>query len=732
MSSTHQRTDEEVFTAALSFKSKGEQDEFVITTCAGDNQQRERVLSLLVSHRRLAKETTAFVLDKPDEVCNALMAEETISIGEQIGPYRIMQLLGEGGMGLVYQAEQTAPIRRRVALKLLKPGMDSQKVLARFELERQALAGMEHPGITRVLDAGLADSGRPYFVMELVKGIAITDYCHTHQLKAWDCIQLLIQVCSAIQHAHQRGIIHRDIKPSNILVAQGDSGPVPKIIDFGIAKLINDSMNHGDHFTLHGEMIGTPEYMSPEQALSSAEGVDTRTDVYSLGVLLYELLTGETPLAGVNSEVGLSRLRQLFRESKMELPSQRVARRRTANTSNANPASVDEGNPEKFLKGDVDCIVMKALARDPNDRYQTVSDLKRDLERFVNGLPIEAAPPSVFYQFKKLVKRHRIIAATASLAILVVAVSSATAILFGLVANDRLKEVLAMQKDLKVERDRAVDAERKTRLLAQSFLLPFVFDSALKTFCREHWDDLIEVNPKLKSLGAPKEEEPLHQDVQHTVIDSNLMDPDARLIGLGDEKWLARVLSDISKRDIGNMLVGPQSVAIGETITVEASTIEPLDASDTTVVQAVPLSPTAGFFPPERVTTFKFSNATKKAYLSIFCEEIRAIDPLLPVAAEAEDSLGLCLLDMQRPDLALPHFHESVRIRENFPELQAQTLQTQLFIANCLYRLKKTADANRTIAKVRSDINTSSQALDANNIEHLNKSANAIENENKQ
>ena len=731
MNNTDQHTDEDVFTTALALKTAEEQDRYVATTCAEDSSQQDRVLNLLASHRKLAKVQTTFVLDMPDKVCNELMAEEPVSIGEQIGPYRIMQLLGEGGMGLVYQAEQVTPIRRRVALKLLKPGMDSQKVLARFELERQALAGMEHPGITKILDAGLADSGRPYFVMELVKGNAITEYCRTHQLKPLECIHLMIHVCSAFQHAHQRGIIHRDIKPSNVLVAHGDSGPVPKIIDFGIAKVINDSMGRSDHFTLHGEMVGTPEYMSPEQALSSAEGVDTRTDVYSLGVLLYELLTGETPLAGVDSGVGLIRLRQLFRDSRMEMPSQRVARRRATNVSHEHPHFADEGKPERFLQGDVDCIVMKALAREPNDRYQSVSELKRDLERFVAGMPIEAAAPSFLYQLKKLINRHRVIASVASTACLFVIVASAIAIWFGLVANDRLRDVLAMQSELQIERDRAVDAERKARLLAQTYLAPAVLDQSIRRFCIEHWDQLIEVNPKLKSLPIPKENEPLHTDIQITIFDSNLIEPDERLIVLGESKWLVKILSEISKKDIGPLLmVAPQAYTIGEAVPVDSLAPTPVGESNSVPAQPVPADAASAIdttFFAEREVTHTFPIAAKKAYLSIFCEELRAIDPQLPVVADAEDSLGLCLMDMQRPDLAIARFRESIRIRESYPELHAQTLQAQLFTADCLKRLDKDAESKLAVDKVRSELTANTQTLDASIADHLNKIADAIE-----
>lgn len=731
MSNEHQQTDEEVFTTALAFESIEEQEYHVATNCGGDNQQKDRVLCLLKSHQQLSRVKTTFVLDRPNKVCSELMLEDSVAEGEHIGPYRVMQLLGEGGMGLVYQAEQISPIRRRVAIKVLKPGMDSQKILARFELERQALAGMEHPCITRILDAGLADSGRPYFVMELVKGIAITEYCRGNHLGPLHCIQLMIHVCNAIQHAHQRGIIHRDIKPSNILVAQGDNGPIPKIIDFGIAKVVNDSMSHGGHFTLHGEMIGTPEYMSPEQALSNAEEVDTRTDVYSLGVLLYELLTGETPLAGVDSEVGLSRLRQLFRDSKIEMPSQRVARCRSTIKPTEHQTTSVEIKPEKFLRGDVDCIVMKALARDPNDRYQSVSELKRDLERFVGGLPIEAAPPSALYQLRKLIKRHRLIASIASLAFLLVLVASAIAIRFGFVASERLQAVLEMQSELKIERDRAVDAERKARLLAQNYLAPVVLDQSISRFCIEHWDQFVEVNPKLKSLPAPKAKDLLDLEIQSTFFASNLVEPDKRLAVLGESKWLVKILSDISKKDLGPLLVmDSQPYTIAETVPVEPAAPAPTadlnsSAAQPTSEGAIPVVDAT--YVVHRDPTYKFPIAVKKAYLSIFCEELRAIDQHLPVVADAEDSLGLCLVDMQRPDLALIHFRESIRIRENYPELQAHVLQAQLFIANCLRLQRNFAEAKRTVAKVRSELTTLSQSIDEKSREELIKEADKIE-----
>ena len=338
------------------------------------------------------------------------------AIGERIGRYKLLQKLGEGGCGVVYMVEQTEPVRRRVALKVIKLGMDTKQVIARFEVERQALALMDHPNIAKVLDAGATRNGRPYFVMELVKGIRITDYCDKNHLSTPARLALFTQVCLAIQHAHQKGIIHRDIKPSNILVTLHDGVPVPKVIDFGIAKASEQPLTEKTVFTAFGQFMGTPTYMSPEQAELSGLDIDTRSDIYSLGVLLYELLTGKTPFdAKELLRGGVDEMRRRIREEEPMRPSTRLSTMIAADLSQA--AQQRQSEPAKltrFIRGDLDWIVMKCLEKDRTRRYETANGLAMDLRRHLNNEPVSARPPSSAYRFQKLVRRNKLAVASVS------------------------------------------------------------------------------------------------------------------------------------------------------------------------------------------------------------------------------------------------------------------------------------------------------------------------------
>ncbi len=342
--------------------------------------------------------------------------------GTVIGPYKLLQQIGEGGMGVVYMAEQQQPVRRKVALKIIKPGMDSAQVIARFEAERQALAMMDHQNIAKVFDAGTTARGRPYFVMELVHGVPITRFCDDNKLTPRERLALFVPVCQAIQHAHRKGIIHRDVKPSNVLVTMYDDKPVLKVIDFGVAKAIEQRLTEKTMFTQFGALVGTFEYMSPEQAEMNAFGVDTRSDVYSLGVLLYELLTGTTPLERKRlREAALDEMVRLIREEEAPRPSHRLS------TSNNLPkiAAARKTEPDrlsKLVRGDIDWIVMKCLEKDRSRRYETANGLARDLECYLADEPVEACPPSSAYRLRKFARRYKKALATATaFAVLLVA-----------------------------------------------------------------------------------------------------------------------------------------------------------------------------------------------------------------------------------------------------------------------------------------------------------------------
>ena len=400
------KSDETIFSEALSFPP-GQWGSYLDRATNGDWEQRQRIESLLSGYKAVDfLENPA----APELHASNGFAPLTEGPGDKIGRYKLLQQIGEGGCGVVYMAEQEEPVRRRVALKVIKLGMDTKSVVARFEAERQALALMDHVNIAKVFDAGATETGRPYFVMELVRGTKITEYCDHNNLTTDERLKLFLQVCLAVQHAHQKGIIHRDLKPSNILVTLHDGVAVPKVIDFGIAKATEGRLTDKTLFTAFEQMIGTPAYMSPEQAEKSGLDVDTRSDIYSLGVLLYELLTGKTPFDGRKLvEAGIDIMRRTIRDKEPERPSTKLSTMAEGDlTITANRQQTQPPKLISAVRGDLDWIVMKCLEKDRSRRYETANGLAMDVQRHLKNEPVVARPPSNLYRFRKMVARNKL------------------------------------------------------------------------------------------------------------------------------------------------------------------------------------------------------------------------------------------------------------------------------------------------------------------------------------
>ncbi|RIK82281.1 MAG: serine/threonine protein kinase [Planctomycetota bacterium] len=424
---TQFETEKTIFFHALEIESPSERAQFIDAACQGRPELRAAVSALWHAH-----ESDDNPVDKPvaggvertgdadpTELLSARVGPVHHLPGASVGPYKLRELIGEGGFGLVYVADQQEPVRRRVALKIIKPGMESREVLSRFEVERQAIALMDHPNIARIFDAGTTDSGQPYFAMELVRGIPLTAFCDSHRLDMIERLKLFVTLCHAVQHAHQKGIIHRDLKPSNILVTLQDGEPLAKVIDFGVAKAIGQSLTARTIYTRFASMIGTPAYMSPEQAEISAVDVDTRSDIYALGVLLYELLTGSTPFSAERLQsAGFDELRRIIREEEPPRPSTRLSTlsHEMTDTLAAN-RRLAPGLLSSSLKRDLDWIVMKALDKDRNRRYATAGALAQDVSRYLMDQPVEARPPSAWYRLAKFARRNKVALSTASMVV---------------------------------------------------------------------------------------------------------------------------------------------------------------------------------------------------------------------------------------------------------------------------------------------------------------------------
>jgi serine/threonine protein kinase/tetratricopeptide (TPR) repeat protein len=540
-----------LFLKALELPTPAERKAYLDQACASDEALRAEVEALLEAGAR-AGDFLEHPAGGPSPIPTVDERPIREGPGSAIGPYKLLERIGEGGFGVVYMAEQQEPIRRKVALKILKPGMDTRQIVARFEAERQALAIMDHPNIAKVFDGGETPSGRPYFVMELVKGVPITEFCDRNHLTPRQRLELFLPVCQAVQHAHQKGIIHRDLKPSNVLVTVHDTAPVVKVIDFGVAKALGQNLTDKTLFTGFAQLVGTPLYMSPEQAGQSGLDIDTRSDIYSLGVLLYELLTGTTPFTKERFQtVAYDEICRIIREEEPPRPSTRLSESKESLPSISALRQTEPAKLTRMVRGELDWIVMKALEKNRNRRYETPNSFALDIQRYLADEPVQACPPSAWYRFRKSVRRNKgaYLAAVVIVCVVILGV-------IGLIVNNRL---VTREKDAKeaalertvLEKERADQNLARARRAVKEFLLktgdsPLLKEGDFQTLRK----DLLETAlPFYQEFVRQKQDDPVlevergraYQDL--AVLRTDLGDPERALGELAEAEKIFQLLA---------------------------------------------------------------------------------------------------------------------------------------------------------------------------------------------
>ena len=650
---------------------------FLDESCRGDLKLKSEVLELLKAHRK--NENTGFILNNSVDLGDPDLTQEAIAtecVGNEIGKYRLTEKIGEGGMGIVFSAQQTNEIRRKVAIKIIKSGMESKQVIARFEIERQALAMFDHPNITRVLDVGTTERGCPYFVMELIDGINLAEYMQEKNVDLDIRLTMFVAICNAVQHAHQKGIIHRDLKPSNILVTHFDGKPMPKVIDFGIAKALNDTLTQKTLFTNYSVLIGTPRYMSPEQSQMNFHDVDTRSDIYSLGIILYEMLTGETPFSEEQIQHSTS-LSGLLKKSLIESPSKRISRLENANMLK------HWANPSKDLlyrvEGELDWIVLKAIADERPQRYSSAADFAADVTRYLNNEPVLAVAPTRWYRIKKFLTRHKVLSLFSMGVLFMLLISSIVCSVFAYKTHVAQRLLANTVEELQLKNSNLIQATLSIQKMNDGYLYKEAIEIALAKFTVSLRDDLdllhYELAKNLQEFGNARFGDFTENNI---VIEVPLKQ--TALIDLAHGELVKQPIQRIKK-------VIEFRARNAMEIVEMASTSKPLSVR--------PENDNRKALRIETQTIVNnFAKQRRNVFFRLLLEEYKnKFGDSDPHIAEGLDLLGVSLIESGNLDEAASVLRSSLEIRRKFPHDErdyiSKTIQTQELLA--LLQIQKQA-----------------------------------------